>query len=76
MSGPQLGQLATGLRRLALALGHGPTADGRTGLVSADGPDPDGLGEAFKEPLQRLSGRASGSADLEGLQDDSAASDR
>ena len=52
----------------ALTFGKGPTADERPGLASANGPGLDGFGEPFKEPLQRLSGRATGSADLDGLQ--------
>jgi hypothetical protein len=76
VSGPQLGQLATGLRCLALALGHGPTADGEAGLASADGPDLDGLGEPLEEALQSLSGRTAGSADLDCFQDDAPASSR
>ena len=60
----QLGQLATGLRRRPLTLCEGPTADNGpgSGLASADGPGLDGSREPLKEPLQRLSGRATGPA--------------
>jgi hypothetical protein len=50
-SSPHLGQLARGLRRLALALGDASTADTWPGLASVIGPGLGGLGETLKEAL-------------------------
>ena len=51
-----------------------PTTGPGSGLASADGPGLDGSRETLKEPLQCLSGRATGPPALERFQDDSPAS--